>query len=853
MANDPRSGARRRRERQNQGGPTPPTGSSLGSGSNGPIPVVVEAGSPQFLNSLASSLGMDQGEGGQGPANSMSVILRSQQAVLQASKTIVDNMQRASDMISRFTQDQMKWAADMRTARQDEAAHMAQMLSMMTMAQMGGGGMAPGMGWGGPGGGGPGGMPLGGFPGYPIPPQPGSSSPRAGGGYSVVQGQTTLGNLRQRASTYLHQTMGAGAPGGPVLRAQYNAGGNLSHYTWTRNGRTMRVSPGSSRLPQLQRIVANRAMISNIAGGFAQGGMMGALRGTPYVGLAVAAGEAANDAAIWLTNQRAANAQYQSIYGGENFTVGGVMNGIGAFFGGSSDDRSGISQRIQEQGFVLQNRFGGGGMTEEMSRQAFQGVSQLGYNGQQRGSSLQFIAEEYEKLGMSVQESLELVRISAQHANSSLSGVAQGLDTVTRAAAATGQNAQMVRQSYISNYSASLGAAMGAGSGSLATALTMAGIGNNRDLAGLNFGQVFDNPGMMNLLAGQSGRTVGQIQASVANGDIRAFTRPLQQRLEQSMISSMNQRGRDDLRSLVGKYGGNSAVARSQGAQRAIVNELKASGNWNVYAMRQALANVVGDTSGMDDTQVGMAFVATLTGAGPDAQAQEAEGKNQITPLSKSDMVGSSGRSKFVNKFIGDNNGSVLGTWGGAITELFGGTSAARNEDRAVVTNSEAYSSYQSKTKSSNPAIEALLTKFGANTDVRVQVQTKQGPRVVTIDEAIKHFSDQISSGQAIVMNAGESSGLSLAEATGVRVGGFKPGQNGTVDSTLRDAPVGQSIEDWQKANPQKGTAGGPVGTVTVSPSPELRRLFNFTGTGGVNIEGAASAGRPPTPTTGPK
>ena len=108
-------------------------------------------------------------------------------------------------------------------------------------------------------------------------------------------------------------------------------------------------------------------MISNIAGGFAQGGMMGALRGTPYVGLAVAAGEAANDTAIWLTNQRAANAQYQSIYGGENFTVGGVMNGVGAFFGGNSDDRSGISQRIQEQGFVLQNRFSGGGMTEEMS------------------------------------------------------------------------------------------------------------------------------------------------------------------------------------------------------------------------------------------------------------------------------------------------------------------------------------------------------------------------------------------------------------------------------------------------------------------------------------------------------
>lgn len=865
MAKDPRTSAWQRRDQESGGalganrvgppiGPTPPRPGGTGA-SGGAIPVVVESSSPQFLNALAQSLGFGSTTSEQSdPVGGMGAVLQGQQAIVQASKQIVNEMKLATDAIRQFSMDQSKWASDMRSARQEETKHLANLLDMVTMAKIGGG-MGGGMGW--PGGM-PGPMPPGGYPGFPgFPggpmPQPASTSSSPGGGYQVPYGQTTLGSLRQRLASQVHQRYGTANPANGQLTAQHNAGGQQTHYTWTRNGRTINVPLNSPHLQTLQNLASRQQHSSNLATGFAYGGVRGALRSAPYVGVAMAAGDAVNDSAVWLTDQRAANAHYQSIYGGENFNLGEALgSGFGMLTGGSSDARSGVAQRIQETGFVLNQRFSMGGMNTEQAQQAFRGTSQLGYSGAQRNNALGFMSDQYKKLGMSIEESLQLVQVSAQHANSSLAGVAKGLDTVTKAAAATGQNAEMLRQSFVSNYGAALQSGMGAGSAGLAQAFTMAGPGVNRDLSGLNYAGVLNNPGMMNLLAGQGGMTVGQMQYQLDQGNTRALTKPLQQRMEQSMLGTMNQSVRDDLRRLVAKYGGNEAVAKNQGAMRAIATELKNNRGWNVYTARQALANVVGDTSGLDDTQVGESFISTMVGAGPDAQAQQVEKQNQLTQLSPDEQRANSG-NQFVRDYkakIGKYDTDHIG-FGDNLTEFIGGTSREKNTSRAMQTNLDAYSGYQKSTKAANPAIEALLTQFGDNTDARVQVQTAQGARVVTVDEAIKNFSDQISTGKAIMMNAGDQSGRSLSEITGVTVGGLKPGQNGVEDSTTKDPTVGQTVDQFKAQNKGSG-AGGQSSTVTVSLTPEVARLFNFSGSG-VNVQGAAAAGRPPTPTTGPK
>lgn len=839
-----------------------------------PTNVHIASGSADFYDQLRQSLGFDQRGGDTAGSKSgnaadpkdllpnMRTILNGQQAIMQATKQIVSNMKVVTDMMTQFQTVQTRtlgdWAKSMTQYRKQEQRHMSDMLNLMLkgvaslQAAVGAGGT-----------GAPGGIPgMPGVPGMPggmpLPYFAPNRAPRttvAGGGHEdLVGGRTTLGSLQSRLGQYVHNNYGMGN-NTPDLYGVYDRDGALTHYKYMLDGQDYKIGLDHPDLPMFQRQARNRGIFTAVSNGFTRGGIGGAARAVPYVGTAIMGAEAVSDSAKWLTNQRAANAPYQNIYGGQNFSLGGA---VGTLFGNNTD-RSGFSNRMQEFGFTLGQRFSGG-MTGQMSQEAFQGVSSMGYIGNQRGSALDFVSQEYKQLGMSVGQSLQLLQVSAQHANSSLAGVSQGLQTVTQAAAATGQSAAMLQQVYGNNYSAALGAGFGSGSGNLATALTMSGAGVSRDLAGLNYSSVFSNPGMMTMLSAQGGMTPGQMINQLNNGNTRAFTAPLQQVLNRNMLSTMNQGVRDQFQSLVGKAGGNVGVAQSPGAQRSIAVSLMGNRDWNIYAARQSLANSGVDTSQLDDTQVAEAVVANLAGAGPDAQAQKTNGDNTIHPKPAGGMSG----KDYANSFMGQYQGklSSVGDIGSktsildSFTNLWGGDSAERDYKSAK----NSFSAYQDMVGSSgkvDPAVEAAISKLGDQGDARIQVQTKSGARVVTLAEAIAHYSDQLSSGNAIVMNAGDQSGLRLSQVTGVSDQGFIPGQNGSKDTTTStDTSVGQSLSDYQKANPNSSSSNGsnaPTGTVNISPSPELRRLFNFTGTGNVNIQGAAAAGVPPQPSVGAK
>jgi hypothetical protein len=834
-----------------------------------PSNVHIASGSEEFYAQLRQSLGFDQrGDTAGGKPGSavdpkdvlpnMRTILSGQQAIMQATKDIVSNMKVVTDMMTQFQTVQTKtlgeWAKNMNEYRKQERKHMSEMLNLMlkgvttlqSSVGVGGGGVpggmsgVPGM---------PGGMPLPYFA-----PSRAPRTPVSGGGYEdLIGGRTTLGNLQSRLGQYVHNNYGMGN-NTPDLYGVRDRDGNLTHYKYTLDGQDYKVGLDHPDLSMFQRQARNRGIFTAVSNGYTHGGIGGALRAAPYVGTAIMGAEAVNDTAKWFTNQRAANAPYQNIYGGQNFSLGGA---VGTLFGDNTD-RSGFSNRMQEFGFTLGQRFGGG-MTGQMSQEAFRGVSSLGYMGNQRGGALDFVSQEYKQLGMSVGQSLQLLQVSAQHANSSLAGVSQGLQTVTQAAAATGQSAAALQQIYGNNYSAALGAGFGSGSGNLATALTMSGAGVSRDLAGLNYTAAFSNPGMMNMLAAQGGMTPGQMIGQLNNGNTRAYTKPLQQVINRNMLGTMTQGVRDQFQSLVGQAGGNTAVAQSPGAQRSIAVALMQNQNWNIYAARQALANSGVDTSQLDDSQVTEAFVANLAGAGPDAQAQKTNSDSTIHPATSADKS-NAGKNSFLGQYesklsqVGDIGGNTS-TWD-HFTSLWGGDSQERSYMSAR-NSLGAYKDMMGATGKIDPAIEAAISKLGNSGDARVQVQTKSGARVVTLAEAIAHYSDQLSSGNAVVMNAGDQSGLRISQVTGVTDQGFIPGQNGSKDTTTStDTSIGQSLSDYQKANPSTGSANGssaPTGTVNISPSPELMRLFNFTSSGNVNIQGAAAAGVPPQPSVGAK
>jgi len=836
-----------------------------------PSNVYIASASPDFYDQLSRSLGFTQrGEASSdkpgGPAPdpkdmlpNMRTIINGQQAIMQQSKQIVSNMKVITDMMTQFQTVQTKtlgeWAKSMVQYRKQEQKHMSDMLNLMLkgvaslQAAVGvGGGMPVGM---------PGmpaapGMPGGGgFP-YFGPSRPPRTTTPTGGTESLVGGRTTLGSLQSRLGRYVHNNYGMGE-NTPDLYEVRDRNGDLTHYKYTLDGKDYKIGLDHPDLEMFQRQARNRGIVTAMTNGYTRGGVGGALRAAPYLGVGIMGAEAVNNGAKWITEQRAKNAPYQNIYGGQNFSLG---EAFGTLFGNDSE-RSGFANRMQELGFTLNQRFSGG-MTSEMSQEAFRGVASMGYLGNQRNSALDFVSQQYKQLGVSVSQSLQLLQVSAQHANSSLAGVSQGLQTVTQAAAATGQSAAALQQIYGNNYSAALSAGFGSGSGNLATALTMSGAGVSRDLAGLNYSSVFSNPGMMTMLAAQGGMTPGQLIGQLNNGNTRAFTGPLQQVLNRNMLGTMNQGVRDQFQQLITKAGGNVSVAQSPGAQRSIAVSLMGNRDWNIYAARQSLANSGVDTSQLDDTQVAEAIVANLAGAGPDAQAQKTNSDNTIHDRPTT--------GDFTKSFMGQYQArlSDMGDIGGqpsGLQKLLGsvGISIGSSESNYKAAN-QSFSAYKDMVNSSgkvDPAIEAIISKIGDQSDARIQVQTKNGPRVVTLAEAIAHYSDQLSTGNAIVMNAGDQSGLRVSQVTGVADQGFIPGQAGSKDTTTStDTSIGQSLSDYQKANPNTNPGGGtnaPTGTVNISPSPELMRLFNFSGSGNVNIQGAAAAGVPPQPSVGAK
>jgi hypothetical protein len=840
------------------------------------VPVRLASGASGFYKELREALGIKDSSGEESTTTAASgtntetpdglkAILTSQEAITEATRQITEDLKTASQMVidftSQFARDASNHSNAMAQDRKREREHMEElvdlmeqgMTSMQQVAQRittavpsssGGGGGAGGGGVGGGAGGGGGG----------------------GGLYMGVRGMShnpvSYGALRRGVGSMMHAA--AGTAEAPAMQAVYNSEGQVSHYVaHGPNGARQRIAADNPAVPGMLASSRRKQLVNNVSSAFQGAGTMGALRATPYIGAALEGANLVNKGATWITDQRAANAQYQSIYGGANFSAGGAMSTLGDLISGqTSTDNSGFSQRMQEEGFVLGQRFSGG-MNSSMSRQAFQGVSSLGYNGDQRSNALDFISQAYNQLGMSVSQSLQLVQTSAQYFNQSMSGVTQGLTQVTQAAQQTGQSAAALQQNFSQNYSTALGSGMGAGSGAMAQAMTLSTAGMNRDLSGVNLGSLMSNPVIAQRIAATGGMTLGQMESQVAQGNITAFTKPAQQIMNQTMMGTMDQSVRSAMSSAVAQQGGNAAVAQSPGSQYAVAMSMMGNQNWNVTSARAALGTMGISTTSMTDEQVAEYYVSQLTSGGLGAQGAAAQTKQDaITPTNlRGDLP-----SQFVGQVkIGALSGKAPagGNRPGLfddISTLWGGDAATHNyaNTQAIA---GAYQNYQTQYRVSNPAIESMIKDLGTNTGTQIRVHTSSGDQVVSIQDAIKYYSDQLSSGQASVVG-GTNNGKTLSQVTGISDQGYVPGKTGSQVTTKSAAVagVGQSWTDYLKANPNananssQNTATSNAtngGTVTISPSPELMQLLNFNGTGNVNISGAAASGVPPTVSSG--
>lgn len=552
---------------------------------------------------------------------------------------------------------------------------------------------------------------------------------------------------------------------------------------------------------------------------------MGAVRAVPYVGTALAALEIGNDAMRRVTDEQQQNSFYQSIYGGSKIGTG-------------------ASNRLDEESFVWGNRMNafGGGLTEDDSRAAFKGVSQLGFQGGRRSNALSFVEDNYASLGTDVGTSLQLLQSNAAHAQTSLSSLTTALHSVSTMAQATGQNANVLYQAFANNYSLALSMGLGTGSSAVAAGITGSTIGQSRDFANIDSSRL-NSTSMHYRLAQIAGMPYSQLEAQAQMGNAAPLTGAidkLNSGWAKSILGNMSPQAQQALQAAIAQKGGAQRVLQSTGAMEDVATAVMNSGV-NIDAMKAQYQAASGeDVSGLDNQQFMQRLISQQLNPNSATQAAQASQQkfNQSQLAGDDNATGSEYRgfldltkvtgSQWVRDRVSTDPGVLAFGWG------------ERGQKNEAL---KAYTLYQQKTNNRDPVIENLIDSVGKDTSAGVQVQTGNGNRVVSLSDAITYYTDQVAKGNASIVG-GANDGKSVKTLVGGSETNYQ-GADTTGDSTDR----GQTVDDWRKAHPDdqsKAQDSQAAGTVTISMTPQMAQFFQVQTTGAAKYDAAAQGAVPP-------
>lgn len=623
-----------------------------------------------------------------------------------------------------------------------------------------------------------------------------------------------LHGVRRSATSALERRFGTSS--GPTYERINNEAGQHVGWRATAADGTVTYHPTWGVSDAELAGASARSTTSGVLGAMGEGGLMAGVRAVPYVGAAIVGAEALHEGVTFVSNQRAANAQYQSIYNGTNL--------------------QGMGQRYDQLGFQVGQLFGGG-LSWGQSQQAFQGVSALGYQGAQRSSDLNFITSNYKSMGVDVADSLKLITTAASDLNESLSGLQQGLQQTRAAAAGTGQNANVGTQIYQQNYAQMAQQYAGPGVATVAGNLSTIQASMGRYMSSFNLTAMLNDPAQVATMAAHAGMTPTQFVDAVQQGNSSVVMRAVDQRISAAT----------------------APMLESPDVQRIIRNSVSRLGNGSYQHGLQAL-NIAKDPT--DDLQV---IAHNLMRSGKinayTLQANIRATTGQTVPLEQAVMMslrGDTGLNHALTDPVKykDNTSAIVGmrtplTW-------------TRDRNGHMVRAPGAGQvHYNVGSSNVNPVIQAVSGQY--DDDRRVIVKDgKNGERVVTLGIAKQYYSDQIADGTAklaanrtslaqLVGKAPDKNfmyasdwakklGTSASNITGAPTRDtekYAPmnAKAGT-DSEAAKTEAGRTLSSYSKQNNTKIAAAykRATGKVTVEPSPELQSLLRFVPSGNVDV-----------------
>lgn len=649
--------------------------------------------------------------------------------------------------------------------------------------------------------------------------------------HRVSRGQVQR-RMRSSVGRAMHENWGLGHSQSPTIHPVLDEQGNTTHYNRHHpDGTVEQIETSDPALPGMLRGRAVQGAVSDVAGTLGAEGVGAAARvgidAIPYVGEVAMAAQVASGVADFVAEQRKSNAQYQSIYGGTNI--------------------EGMGQRIQAYGYGLGQTFSGG-RTQGDASQMFQGVSQLGFSGEERSNMLDMDQALYKKIGISTSQSLQAITIAAQHSNSSLAGVAQALTSVTSSARATGQSADTLRQQFLNVFQTTSAAGLGPNAATAAAAYTNADVGANRSLGGVNYSGAMSDT-YTRMAAAANNMTPGALQSSDAFKGTSLRNQFTDQGVARAGQNLASPEVVNAYNKAVAAKGGASKVAASQGAQLDVASQVLAAGFDSTMYQQQVLAQT-GVDIGTDPLANAQYYVDHQSGNTYTGQQKKIDDTHKDKTLTDNDKAsfwsGDTSTDEHnvpipmimrgnVSKFVAQNYG----------LNLFSGGVRAKNADL------DSYDAWQQTSNQSNPVMESLINQYGHDSSTGVKIQTKDGDKVVPMSEAIKYAPDQLAKGTASLVG-GSNDGQSVQTALGFSDSTYKG-----PDTTGQAGPAdGVSTDQWKKDNPtDQSTAQAANGStnVQITMSDDLKRWFgtNVNGTPtNPSTEAGAAAAVPPAQTT---
>ncbi|MFF7198184.1 hypothetical protein ACFZAM_31310 [Streptomyces sp. NPDC008079] len=517
---------------------------------------------------------------------------------------------------------------------------------------------------------------------------------------------------------------------------------------------------------------------------------IGAAVGGPWGAVAGAAIAASTQVPAEVRSQRDKNAFYQSIEGGSN--------------------ASGFGERLSEEGYRWSTF---GVLSSQEARQAFKGVTKLGFNskvegGPGRQDALDFVYHGKTSYGATVDESLQEIQVATQSALTNFKDLSKALKDVSDSAGKAGVNAQMARGEFTQLMDTAIKTGYGSSSADVAQLEQQTKNSYGRSFQGVDVsGRLSQSHAVM--ASSLSGISVAQYMTGGAGVKGAADAK-----LDAATVDAILKPGVADwVKEQINDAGGNVGQDIVQQIAEEMLRQFYPN---DLQALGPVVASISGN-SGLtnDPVKAAMWIVQQYNGKGAAETAKTiAAGTNKT------------------NQQLHDRNRPQSGTYlmqhdrGRMLTSTLGTKSTAATR---------AYQDWsQSAGTDNQDLVIRNLLKDVDDDKTQVAVTTKSGKRVVSLADAIKNHRNELATGKAVIVS-GDQAGKSVKDVVGAD--NVDPLRDYSKEAAATDNS-GMAYDTWTKKNSTS------AGKLQIGLTPDARRLLTVLDNTGV--AGSAATATPP-------